>query len=257
MKKHYLVIFVLVIAAIMWLTTCSPIERINALRITEINFVGDGLQAEVFSEVIDTEKKKTASQHGFCWAINAVPQLGNAGVDSIMLGEKANEAQLFSAVIERLLPSTDYYIRSFMVVDGKTQYSLPQKIRTRDIRPEDVLISITNSFITNDSVFLYGIVNKERIEFLAPVTVTQYGTILASEPDSTKGISQVQTNFTPNVINSFTHKYAKANVPPPTITLPQPLQGSYFAWAFVDFYLNSNPSDVQRRYTRRLILMKR
>jgi hypothetical protein len=255
MKKLYIFILLLQVS-FLWLTSCSLIERINALRITEINFIGNGLQATVVSEVLDTEKKKTATEHGFCWAIGVVPELGTSYTDSIMLGEKANEDQLFSATIERLLPDTDYYIRSFLIVDGKIKYSLPEKIRTREIRPEDVLISITSSVMGQDSVFLYGIVNKTRFEFLAPVTVTQYGTIIATEPDSTKGISKTETNFVPNVINNFLHKYAKPNIPPPTITLPQPLQGALFAWAFVDFYRNDTPSQIRRLYTRRIILRK-
>lgn len=256
MKKLYFFTFLFVMG-LFALNACSPIERVNALRITEINFIGDGLSVNISSEVIDTDKKKTASQHGFCWAMGAVPELGMVGVDSLLLGKKANEDQLFSATIERLLPSTDYYFRSFLIVDGNIKYSLAEKIRTRDIRPEDVIISITNSINIKDTIYLKGIVNKKRMEFLFPVTVTQYGTLLASEPDSTKGISIIETNFIPETINDFLHKYPKADVPAPTITLPQPLQGSYFAWAFVDFYPNNNPSQIQRRYTRMLILGNR
>ncbi len=256
MKKLYFLIFLFMIGLFAF-NACSPIERINALRITEINFIGDGLSVNISSEVIDTDKKKTASQHGFCWAMGAVPELGMVGVDSLLLGEKANEDQLFSATIERLLPSTDYYFRSFLIVDGNIKYSLPQKVRTRNMRPEDVIITITNSINAKDTIYLKGIVNKERIEFLFPVTVTQYGTLLASEPDSTKGISIVETNFMFEGMSQFFHKYAKANVPLPTVTLPQPLQNSYFAWAFVDFYPNNNPSQIQRRYTRMLILGNR
>lgn len=250
MKKPYLLLPTLNLMAICIMEACSPIERVNSLRIVSLS-VNDNLNVDITGEIIDTEKKQRASNHGFCWAIGTVPELGTPYTDTIALGEKPNESQLFSATIQNLLPDNDYYIRAFMVVGGNIKYSLPEKIRTRGIRQEDTPISIIHSFLMQDSIYLKGFVNKERVETIFPATAFQYGTIIASEPDSTKGISITENSFSSNTIQNFLHKYLRSSIPASSVNLPVELQNKYFAWAFVDYYFNNNPSDVRRLYTRR------
>ncbi|GAB4486902.1 MAG: hypothetical protein OHK0045_06660 [Raineya sp.] len=222
-------------------------DRINALRIIDTRFTDDLLSVAVTAEIIDSEKKKAITDHGFCYTIGySLPTLGDGTSDTLSLGEVSNEAIPFEGIISRLKPSNDYYIRAYIVIDGKVVYSPPKFVRTRDFIPEDFNLLVSNALLTENEISVKAFVNKIRIETRDPVTVWQYGSIVAAEPDSTNGLSSTYTQSPPDPITHFHDSYPINLLPVPTAP-----SNKIYVWAYADIFLNENPSITHRIYSRR------
>jgi hypothetical protein len=250
MKKIYY--FLLLSFSLFLLGQCRLLDRISALRILDTRFTDDLLSVVVSAEIIDSERKNAITDHGFCYAIGyANPELGDGLSDTLSLGAVGNEDIPFEGILRQLEPNTDYYIRAYMIVEGRVVYSLPRFVRTRDFIPEDFDALVSNAIITENDAFVDAFVNKRRIETRSPVTVWQYGTTIAAEPDSTNGLSSVYTQNPPDPITRFTDSY-------PIFLLPTPTNPSdkLYLWAYADIYLNENPSIIRRIYSRRRVISK-
>lgn len=250
MKKLYF--FSILTLACLLLGQCTLFNRISALRILDTNFTDDLLSVVVRAEIIDSEKKNSITDHGFCYAIGyALPTLGDGLSDTLSLGTPTDENSPFEGTLTLLEPNTDYYIRAYMVVDGKIVYSTPKFIRTRDFIPEDFDVLVSNALLSDNEIFINAFVNKRRIETRNPVTVWQYGSIVASDPDSTNGLSSVYTQAPPEPITHFQDIFPTTLLPTPTV-----LSNKVYAWAYADVFFNENPSIVRRIYSRRRELSK-
>jgi hypothetical protein len=246
MKKIYFFIFISL--GFLLLNQCKVFERINALRIVETRFVDDLLNAEISAEIIDTEKKSSITEHGFCYAAGyASPTLDDAFSNTLSLGPVNDENQLFTGKITRLEPNTDYYIRAYMIVGGKVVYSSPKFIRTRDFVLDDFNLLVTNAILSDSNqITVTAFVNKKRIETRNPVTIWQYGSIVAAEPDSTNGLSSTYTQSPPEPITYFIDNFPISVLPSPSVP-----SNSIFIWAYADIRPISNPNVTFRLYSRR------
>ena len=245
MKKLYC--FSIILLCSLFVVQCRLIDRISALRILDTRFTDDLLSVVVSAEIIDSERKNGISDHGFCYAIGyALPVLGDGISDTLSLGAITDEGLPFEGILTQLEPNTDYYIRAYMVVNGKTVYSNPKFVRTRDFIPEDFDVLVSNTIILENDAFVDAFVNKRRIETRSPVTVWQYGSIIAAEPDSTNGFSSIYTQNPPEPITRFEDNY-------PIFLLPTPTTPSnkLYVWAYADIFFNENPSIVRRIYSIR------
>lgn len=251
MKLHYKLSFGLILLAFL-ASQCRLIERISFLRILDTRFTDDLLSVVVTAEIIDSEKKNGIADHGFCYAIGyANPELGDGFSDTLSLGALNNEDAPFEGILTRLEPNTDYYIRAYMTINGRTVYSLPKFVRTRDFIPEDFDVLVSNVIVMQDNAIVNAFVNKRRIETRNPVTVWQYGSIIAAEPDSTNGFASVYTQNPPDPITHFTDTY-------PIFLLPVPITSTnnLYAWAYADIFFNENPNIIRRIYSQRRVISK-
>lgn len=249
MKKLYHSLVVLFCSLL--LVQCRSFDRISALRILDIRFTDDLLNVVVSAEIIDSEKKNGITDHGFCYTAGyALPTLGDGISDTLSLGEVSDENLPFEGKITRLVPSTDYYIRAYITVNGKTVYSSPKFIRTRDFIPNDFDVLVTNAVISENQVIVDAFVNRKRIES-RNLTITQYGSIVAAEPDSTKGLSIAHTNIPPDPITYFTDEYSVSVLPTPA-TPPD----SFYIWAYADVYFDQDITLIYRIYSRKRIVKK-
>ena len=245
MKKLYF--FSVLILTCLFLGQCKLFDRVSALRILETNFTDDMLSLVVRAEIIDSERKNGITDHGFCYAAGyAVPALGDGLSDTLSLGPITDENLPFEGTLTLLEPNTDYYIRAYMIVDGKTIYSSPKFVRTCDFIPKDFDVLVSNLLLSENEAFVNAFVNKRRIETRNPVTVWQYGSVIAAEPDSTNGLSSVYTNSPPEPITHFEDSF-------PIFLLPTPTNSSdkIYVWAYADIFFNENPNITRRIYSRR------
>lgn len=245
MKKIYYTSLLLLYFLLLW--QCKSLDRISALRIVDARFTENLLSMAVSAEIIDSEKKNAITDHGFCYTVGyALPALGDGFSDTLSLGTVTDENLPFEGIITELEPGRDYYIRAYMVIEGKVVYSAPKSLRTRDFIPEDFNVLVSNALVTENEVSVKAFVNKARIEARNPVTVWQYGSIVASEPDSTHGLSNTYTQSPPNPITYFNCTYPINLLPVPTVP-----SNKIYVWAYADVFLNENPSITQRIYSKR------
>lgn len=245
MKKLYY--FLLFFLCLSLLNQCKLLDRISALRILDTQFTDDLLSVVVSAEIIDSEKKNSITEHGFCYTKGyALPTISDGNSDTLSLGVITDENQPFEATIKDLEPNTDYYIRAYIIIEGKVVYSNPKFVRTRDFIPEDFNVLVSNFIFSDNQAFVKAFVNKRRIETRNPVTVWQYGSIIAAEPDSTNGLSSVYTQSPPNPITDFEDTF-------PINLLPAPVTPSnkLYVWAYADIFFNENPSITRRIYSLR------
>jgi len=250
MKKVYL--FLCILLCSLLLAQCKLIDRISALRILDTRFTDDLLSVVVRAEIIDSERKNGITDHGFCYAIGyALPVLGDGISDTLSLGATVDENLPFEGTLTLLEPNSDYYIRAYIIVDGNVVYSSPKFIRTRDFIPEDFDVLVSNTIITENHAFVDAFVNKRRIETRSPVTVWQYGSVIAAEPDSTNGFGSVYTQNPPEPITHFSDRYPIFLLPTPSVS-----SNSLYVWAYADIFFNENPSIIRRIYSRRKVVSK-
>lgn len=254
-KFNYKLLIILLITA---LGACNKIERISAVRITNVEMLSDSLSAIVYGEIIDSEVKAgSISDHGFCFTEGfADVKLGDANVDTLSLGPVEDENRLFSDTVVMELPNTTYYVRAYMIVDGNAVYGSPKLIKSRDFRVEDLNLGILSTVVAfgpMGSLTIKGFVNKKKIQ-TDPVTLIDFGTRVSFFPDSTAiGEEIVQLPTTDDIIYfSNPHTGSGLGTPPPS-----PDDESVYVWGFARYALNANPNDIKTIYTvRRRVRIK-
>jgi len=252
MKKLLIFFFSLSVLA-----NCNKLERINGLRITNIDVLEDSLSATVTGEIIDIQTNKNAIDHGFCYAADfADPKLGNS--DTLSLGVVLDANLTFSDSLLNLSPSTVYYIRPYLMLDStNVVYGGVSSFRTRDFTIDDLPFAITNVLVTFPSgdLSVSGFVNQKKIEEENPVQVLSYGTIVSREPDSTAtNVSLSNFDATTEDIIRFSHSHPSIYIPIPSVTLPPELENKYFVWVFADVAPIANPANITRYYSKRRVV---
>ncbi|MCU0437611.1 MAG: hypothetical protein MUC49_06820 [Raineya sp.] len=231
------------------LGACNKIERISAIRITNVEMLKDSLSAIVSGEIIDSELKDgSITDHGFCFTQDfAGVELGGENVDTLSLGPMTDENKVFSDTAFLKLPNTTYYVRAYMVVDGKIIYGSPKAIRSRNFRIEDLnlgILSTVTTFGVTDTLIINSFINKKKIE-TEPVTLLDFGTKASFTTDSTTAHVVLGTPTTNDIIY-FSHKRSILDIGIPPANLD-----NVYVWAFARFFVNANPNDIRTIYTQR------
>ncbi|KOY86981.1 hypothetical protein AD998_13260 [bacterium 336/3] len=249
MNQKYNYYFFWTILFIFILGACNKIERISAVRITNVEMLRDSLSAIVSGEIIDSEVKAgSISDHGFCFTEGfADVRLGNENVDTLSLGPVTDENKVFSDTVVMELPNTTYYVRPYMIVDGKIVYGSPKAVKTRDFKVEDLNLGILSTVVTfgsSGSLDIKAFVNKKKIQ-TEPVTLMDFGTKVSYLPDSTTGVFSLIMPTTDDIIY-FSDTYTPAILGSP----PTSNAENVYVWAFARFFVNADPNDIRTIYTR-------
>ncbi|MEM9981413.1 MAG: hypothetical protein AAF734_02880, partial [Bacteroidota bacterium] len=174
--------------------------------------------------------------------------LDQIDTDSVSLGMVVDEDDIISATVERLLPSSNYFVRAFMIIDEEVIYSTVRRVDTRRFNVLDFLVSTEYAIVTGNNIEVKGAVNEISIEG-SPINIIRYGSLVAAEPDSTSTLSiLMEETSLEEGSATFLHQYDIAMIP--TGGLPLPVN-QYYIWSFVEFTRDDDPIETRTIYTGR------
>lgn len=108
---------------------CQEVDECPELTFGDLEIPEIGTDSATFQSELEELPVEPVTDHGFCWATDEQPTLDDA---CTRLGE-ADEAGPFSATVDDLEETTDYYLRAFAVVDEETTYSDQKSFATASV----------------------------------------------------------------------------------------------------------------------------
>ncbi len=224
---------------LIFFNSCMP-ERLNIVDIEKFELIGDSTSIRLYGEVVDFNKKQGISQHGFCYSAERFPEINRDS--TINLGAySANEA-FFMADLNGQ-PGKNYFVRAFVIVDGKVHYSPLRNFRTRSARLGDLDIAIEFSAILGDSLVVQGFSNKVILEKNQQANFIQYGSIVNNVPDSTSGLSSANNVNNPDNALRFREQFYLPNLPNFSSTT------EIFVWTYA--IARNNKGEERRLFSKR------